>query len=108
MKFAENELDETGTVDTDGLTDDESVETSSLKQGLAARERELLEACGVNDELLQVHETAPGSKQEGVTRLLYENLNGINSRLSQNDKLDKLREINNDLEADIVCYNYRY
>jgi exonuclease III len=47
----------------------------------------------------------PGSKQEGIVRLIYENLNGLNSRMADNEKLEKAREIIDDLEADIVCYN---
>jgi hypothetical protein len=67
--------------------------------------REFLEASGVKDELLRVHGVAPGSKAEGVIRLIYENLNGLNARMNDNAKLDKARELINDLEADIVCYN---
>jgi hypothetical protein len=48
---------------------------------------------------------APTSKAEGVTRLIYENANGINNKLSNNDKVKKAKEIINELEADIVAYN---
>eukprot|EP00956_Cyclotella_meneghiniana_P044930 scaffold343920_cov268-Cyclotella_meneghiniana.AAC.1 len=72
---------------------------------LSAKERELLEACKVDDDLLRVHGVAPGAKAEGVCRLVYENLNGLNSRLSDNEKLDKARQVNHDLEVDIACYN---
>ena len=41
----------------------------------------------------------------GVTRLLYENRNGLNNRLCGNKKLDKARQIYDDLEADIVAGN---
>jgi hypothetical protein len=50
-----------------------------------------VEAGRVRDELLSVHGVAPGSKAEGVVRLIYENLNGLNSRMSDNRKLDKAR-----------------
>ena len=59
----------------------------------------------VDEGLLRVHGVAPGSKVEGVVRLIYENANGLNSRLSNNDKLDKAKELIDDLEADIVAYN---
>ena len=100
-----NSLDETGTVDTDGLTEDEDSESGEETEFLSAKEKELLEATKVDDELLQVHGVAPGSKAEGVCRVVYENLNGLNSRLSENDKLEKARQINHDLEVDIACYN---
>ena len=67
--------------------------------------KELLEASGVNDDLLQVHGVAPGTKGEGVIRLVYKNLNGLSSRMGGNKKLEKAKELINDLEADIVCYN---
>ena len=52
-----------------------------------------------------MHGVALGSKAEGVCRVVYENLNGLNSRLSENEKLEKARQINHDLEVDIACYN---
>jgi hypothetical protein len=74
-------------------------------EGGSAKLKEMLEASGVKDELLSVHGVAPGSKAEGIMRLIYENLNGLNSRMSENEKLEKARELIHDLEADIMCYN---
>jgi hypothetical protein len=74
-------------------------------EGLSAKLKEMLEASGVRDKLLSVHRVAPGTKAEGILRLIYENLNGLNSRMSDNKKLDEARELIHDLEADIVCYN---
>ena len=48
----------------------------------------------------QVVGTNKQSKKEGITRLIYENLNGINSRLSDNEKLEKARQIIDELGAD--------
>jgi exonuclease III len=56
-------------------------------------------------ELLEVLGWAPGQKAEGVTRLVYQNLNGIMARLSGNDKLEKLKLILDDLEADVFGFN---
>jgi hypothetical protein len=96
---------ETGTVETEGLTDSKIEETIEIEDGLTVKMREFLEAAGVKDELLRVHGVAPGTKLDGVVRLIYENLNGLNARLSDNEKLDKAKQLINDLEADIVCYN---
>lgn len=63
-----------------------------------------MEASGVSDEVLRVHGVAPGSKLEGIVRLIYENLNGLNSRMSENEKLDKAKGLIDDLEADIACF----
>ena len=55
--------------------------------------------------LLDVHGLPPGQKGEGVTRVIYENLNGLQSTLSKNEKLEKAWQVINDLQADVVCYN---
>jgi hypothetical protein len=43
-------------------------------------------------------------KQEGVIRLLYENANGIDGRFTNNEKVDKAKELHNELEGDVVAY----
>jgi hypothetical protein len=60
---------------------------------------------GVSEYLLDVHGLPPGWKGEGVTRVIYDNLNGLQSTLSKNEKLDKAWQIINDLQVDVVCYN---
>ena len=102
-----NEIDETGTVDTQGLTDEDSDsgEVGGDECRAETLQREMLEASGVTDTVLQVHGVAPGSKQDGVFRLVYENCNGLSNKISGNDKLDKAREINDELEVDVACYN---
>ena len=101
-----NNIDETGTVDTVGMTDDVPAgPEQTLRDGRSAREKELKQVRGLDEYLLKVHGVAPGSKPEGVWRLLYENLNGIGSCLAGNDELDKAKGTIDDMEADIVCYN---
>ena len=39
---------------------------------------------GVADEVFKVHIIAPRKKVEGVTRVIYENPNGFNSRITRN------------------------
>ena len=60
---------------------------------------------GIEDEILKVHGMAPGRKAEGVTREIYENCDGLNNRIGGNRKLDKAKEIIDDLEADVVMLN---
>jgi hypothetical protein len=56
--------------------------------------------------LLEVHGLPPGRKGDGVTRLIYENLNGLQSAMSKtNRKLEKAFQVIDNLQADIVCYN---
>ena len=65
----------------------------------------MAEIKGVIDEVLKVHGIVPGKKGEGATRVIYENPNGFNSRITQNEKLENAKEIIDDLEADVVAYS---
>jgi hypothetical protein len=88
-------LDETGTINTSGL----------LLSREEIQQQEEIDIRGVSEEVLQVHGVLPGRKEEGITRLLYENANGIHNRLGGNEKLDKAKDLINELEADVVAYN---
>jgi len=88
-------LDETGTIDTAGL----------LRSREEIQQQEEIDIRGVSEEVLQVHGVLPGRKEDGITRVLYENANGIYNRLGGNDKLDKAKDIINELGADVVAYN---
>jgi hypothetical protein len=60
----------------------------------------------VSDYLLEVHGVPPGWKGEGITRLIYENLNGLQSMLlKKNEKLEMEQRVIDNLQVDIVCYN---
>jgi hypothetical protein len=101
-------IDETGTVDTAGLTDDSTVrsgDTGEERDAMANEMEEVAELYGILDELLRVHGVAPGSKADGVVRLMYENLNGLLGKISGNEKLEKAKSLIDELEADVVCYN---
>ena len=100
--------DDTVATATESLSDSDgeceslnSDTTTQLEIGLKEKD----EIRGVDDYLLQVHGLAPGREGEGVTRVLYENRNGLNNRLSRNEKLDKARQIYDNLEADVVAGN---
>jgi hypothetical protein len=56
------------------------------------------------DEVLKVHGVAPASKGEEIIRMIYENVNGISNRLSDNEKVEKAKEIHDELEVDIAAY----
>ncbi len=51
------------------------------------------------------HGVAPGPKPEGVTRLIYENPNGFNTQISYNEKIEKAKEIIDELEVDVVAHS---
>ena len=97
----EKAMDETGAVSTVELNklDTENFETNATEY------TERVEISGVSDEDLTVHGVAPGKKPDGVPRLIYENPNGFNYRISNTKKLEKAKEIIDELEADLVAYS---
>ena len=56
----------------------------------------------VEEGLLQVHSIAPNSKQEGIFRVLCENANGFNNRISRNQMIAKALDIKDDLDIDCL------
>ena len=59
----------------------------------------------IAEELLRVHGIAPVKKPEGVTRKIYDNASSFNTRISGNEKVEKAKEVIDELEAYVVCYN---
>ena len=47
----------------------------------------------ISKELLRVHGTDPGKKPDDVTRIIYENANSFNTRISGNKKVEKAKEV---------------
>ncbi len=73
---------------------------------VVVEEQLIKEIRGVSEYLLEVHGLPPGRKGDGVTWLIYENLNGLQLTMSkQNGKLEKAQQVIENLQADIVCYN---
>ena len=96
-------LDETGTINTTSLNNFRENEEFRTQTELTERIR--VSEAAASDEVLKVHGIAPMSKGEGVTRLIYENANGICNRLSNNEKVERAKELHDSLEVDIVAYN---
>jgi hypothetical protein len=88
-------------------TSDGTIKTSGLVTHKSKAEQ--LEISEVNkitipEEILQVHGFAPPKKGEGTVRLIYENVNGFSNRLSGNKKVERARQIHNELEVDMAAY----
>ena len=64
--------------------------------------RRVMEA--VEEGLIQVHGTAPNTKQQGIFRILGENCNGFDNRIGGNNKIAKVLEIKEDLDIDCLLY----
>ena len=108
-----NRIDDTGTVQINECPNSVAEARREEQEYLRSQVLEEMEMRGVSDEVLSVHGVAPGTKQEGVTRLIYENANGIDCRQLDGRKVTKARAVHNMLEADIVAYsehrlNYRH
>ena len=102
-------LDKTGTVGVyqcveegvDVIWTNERERLALLKQQEQINLREI----GIIEDVQRIHGFLPASEGEGVIRLMYENANGINNRMSNNLKVEKAKEIINELEVDLVAYN---
>ena len=99
-------IDETGTLDLSGL---------NLFNENNALQKEMKETYDIPvlEEVLQVHGFAPPKKTAGTVRLIYENVNGINTRLCKNEKVERMKELHDELEIDVAAYcehkiNYRH
>jgi hypothetical protein len=55
--------------------------------------------------LLQPHSTLPNTKQDVIFRLLCKNPNGLNNRITGNQKLSKAIDIKDELEADGLLFS---
>jgi hypothetical protein len=62
----------------------------------------------VKEGLLQIHRTAPNTKQDGIFRIMGKNCNGLNNRIGGNEKIGKLLDIKEDLDINclMIC-NHR-
>jgi hypothetical protein len=102
-------LDETGAVDVTLCVDDgvDVLWGDEREQLVLIQQQEInnLREYGITKDVQRIHGILPASKGEGIIRLLYENANGINNRISNNDKVDKAKEMIDELEADVVAFN---
>ncbi len=59
----------------------------------------------ITEGLLQPHGTPPNTKQDGVFKILCENPNCFNNRITGNHKLEKAIDIKDELGADMLLYS---
>jgi hypothetical protein len=58
----------------------------------------------VEEGLFQIHGSAPNTKQQGIFRIMGENCNGLNNRISGNKKIAKALDIKEDLDINCLMY----
>ena len=92
-------IDETGTVETTALTDSDNESLSSTEE-LSPQQFIKSNIC---EDLLKIHGVAPGKKPDGVTRFIMENVNGMPNHINGNEKLEKSKDIVDELEADVFA-----
>ncbi len=85
------------------LDDTGTINTTPLRSHKEIQQKEQIDIRGKSNEVLQIHRVLPGRKEEGITRLLYENANGIHNRLGGNDKLEKVKDLINELSTYVVA-----
>jgi hypothetical protein len=90
-------LDETRMLETSRLLLSSEIE-------IEQQEINELNCIQVPEKILQVHGYAPPKKAEGTIRLIYKNVNGFCNQLSRNEKVNRAKEIHDDLEVDIAAY----
>jgi hypothetical protein len=95
-------VDETGTINALLLLHNDS-EISEQLATTEHQERNRVMELGISEEVLQVHGVALQRKGKGVIRLMYENVNGLSNKLSDNEKVEKTKEIHDKVEVDIVA-----
>lgn len=67
--------------------------------------KELEELRGTKDYLLEVHGQAPEQTAEEIYQLINKKVKGPRTVHTGNEKLDKARQVIDDLEADLVTFN---
>ena len=91
-------MDETGTIDTAELSDFYADTLGGKYQKhLTATTLEMKEIMEKADEILEEHGVAPGRKAEVVTKVIYDNGDGLNNIIGRNRKLEKAKEMIDDL-----------
>ena len=95
-------LVETGTIPIDSLTESDNDLITLRGKTVEWKEEGTVD---ISKELLRVHVIAPGKKPERVTRIIYENANSFNTIISGNKTAEKAKEVIEELEVDVVCYN---
>ena len=78
-------MDKPGTINTADLLDfDVDALGEQYQKILTATTLETEEIMEIADESLEVHGVAPGTKAEGVTRVIYDNSDGLNNQIVRN------------------------
>jgi hypothetical protein len=90
-------IDETGMLETTWL--DICNESEIVDQEIKE-----INAIAVPEDLLQIHGYAPPQKSKGTVRLVYKNVNGFNNQLCGNQKVERSKEIHDELEVDVAAY----
>ncbi len=90
-------IDDTGMLDTNVLASSSDINVL---------EQEIWECNSITipEEVLQVHGYAPPKNAEGTVPLVYENVNGLSSCLCGNKKVDRMKELHDELEVDMAAY----
>ncbi len=84
-------IDKTGMVNASYLLNNDSENNKRIVL-TELQELDRVRELGVADKVLQVHGTPPSSKGEGIVQLIYENVNSLSNKLSDNEKVEKQKK----------------
>ncbi len=80
------------------------VEGDSCSADEAAKDKHRHVHEAVKEGLLQIHGSAPNTKQQGIFHIMGENCNRLNNRISGNKKIAKALDIKEDLDINCLMY----
>jgi hypothetical protein len=80
-------------------------DTDNRRDGTAAREEHERVMEAVKEGLLQIHGTAPNTKQDEIFRIMGKNCKELNNRIRGNEKTRKILDVKEDLDIDclMIC-----
>ncbi len=83
-------------------------ETDNRRDRTAAKEEHERVIEAVKEGLLQIHRTAPYTKQDGIIQIMGENCSGLNNRIRGNEKIGKILDIKEDLDINclMICEHH--
>jgi hypothetical protein len=88
----------------DGFKDREE----NRKAATASKDKQRRVLKVVEEGLLQVHQTAPNTKQQEIFWIMGKTCDGFNNRIGRNKKIAKALDIKEDLKIDcLMCCKHR-
>ncbi len=88
------------------IKEGEEFKANNVSKTETDEHKRVMEVMG--EGLLQMHGTAPNTKQDGIFKIMDESCNGLNNRIGGNDKIGKIMDIKEDLDINclMICEHH--